>query len=75
MNKSIFLIDTPKCCGECPMSGTDVCRKWFGKDLSKISETCPLREVPEHKDEENEYTDEDYYRAQGWNDCIDEILG
>lgn len=76
MSKSIFLIDTPKCCGECPMSGTDVCRKWFGKDLSKISESCPLRKVPERKPVAGnlfEY-DTDTHYEMGWNACIDEIL-
>lgn len=49
MSKSIFLIDTPKCCGMCPMSGTDVCRKWNMKDLRTFPKECPLREVPEPK--------------------------
>lgn len=55
MSKSIFLIDTPKCCGMCPMSGTDVCRKWNMKDLRTFPEDCPLIKVPEYKGQSIEH--------------------
>ena len=42
---------------------------------SEKPDWCPRRELPEKIDENNTYTDQEYYRAQGWNDCIDEILG
>ena len=35
---------------------------------------CPLKEVPEKKDEDKVYTMTQLYRAQGYNACIDEIL-
>lgn len=43
MSKSIFVIDTPACCGECPMSGTDVCRKWSMKEARTFPKDCPLK--------------------------------
>ncbi len=43
MSKSIFIIDTPACCGECPMSGTGVCRKWSMKEAKAFPKDCPLK--------------------------------
>lgn len=43
MSKSIFVIDTPACCGECPMSGTGVCRKWSMKEARTFPKDCPLK--------------------------------
>lgn len=43
MSKSIFIIDTPVCCGECPMSGTDVCREWNMKEAQAFPKDCPLK--------------------------------
>lgn len=43
MSKSIFIIDTPACCGECPMSGTGVCRKWSMKEARTFPKDCPLK--------------------------------
>ncbi len=77
MSKSIFIIDTPNCCGECPMSGTGVCRKWSMKDASNFPKNCPLKEIPIRKDlgELEKYSiGEDYIWSEGYNYCIDEIL-
>ena len=63
MSKSIFIIDTPACCGECPMSCTDVCRKWSKKDAKTFPKDCPLKEVPEKK--EQTAFPKGYY--DGWN--------
>lgn len=72
MSKSILVIDTPPCCGECEMSGTGVCRKWNRKDLRAFPKDCPLKEVPAKMPEESRWYSEEY--ADGWNACIDEIL-
>lgn len=53
MSKSILVIDTPPCCGECEMSGTGVCRKWNRKDLRTFPKNCPLKEVPGKMPDEN----------------------
>ncbi len=68
MSKSIFVIDTPNCCGECPLSGTGACRKWDRKDVGTFPKDCPLKEVPE----KYETVSMDFER--GYNACIDEIL-
>lgn len=57
MSKAIFMIDMPKCCGECPMSATDVCRHWSKKDAKTFPKGCPLKEMPKCMEEKN-YTEE-----------------
>ena len=85
MNKAILVIDMPKECGDCPlmcwddMEGTEIHpKKWIGCWLNKRETNgkkpkwCPLKEAPTWllsiKPEADEY-------VQGWNDCLDEILG
>lgn len=72
MGKSIFIIDTPACCGECPMSGTGVCRKWNRKDAKEFPKDCPLVKIPERADHPD-HCDNGRY-DKGWNDCLDQIL-
>lgn len=78
MSKSILVIDTPECCGKCPCFlevATDCCGV-NGKDIDSHGKPdwCPLRDLPKERDENNTYTDCEYYRVQGYNSCIDEIL-
>lgn len=85
--KSIYVMDTPKACDECPLSleiekevGTIICRGCEKYSVNSNStekpDWCPLKEVPE-KDQSHlgwyplSYV---YGRAEGWNACIDEIL-
>ena len=61
MNKSVLVIDTPESCWMCPIA-TDhsvsevsvycpVIGKYItGKDCESVSEHCPLRPLPEHKE-------------------------
>lgn len=51
MSKSAFIIETPNCCGECPMSATDVCRKWSMKEAKTFPKDCPLQKIPETEKE------------------------
>ena len=81
MSKAILVIDMPKSCDECDFIDEryHYCNiPWFGKDVSDYvacrHEDCPLREVPKKKEENDAYTDCEYYRVQGYNACIDEIL-
>ena len=57
-SKSILIIDTPKCCEECPLEldvdgkvGANICRgceKYsYNPDSKKKPEWCPLKEVSE----------------------------
>lgn len=73
MSKSIFLMDTPACCGECPLSGTGACRKWSLENTHTFPKDCPLKKMPERKPDGPEVrylppTD------RGYNICINEIL-
>ena len=72
MAKAILIIEMPSCCDECDLKESychvddnDTCR----------AGGCPLVEVPQKKDENKAYDDCEYYRMQGYNACIDEILG
>lgn len=74
MSKSVFIIDTPACCGECPMSGTGVCRKWSMKEVRTFPKECPLVKTPDKKfsiKDGNKFP-ADY--IWGWNECIDAIF-
>lgn len=73
MSKSIFVIDTPGCCGACPMSGTGVCRKWNMKDAHTFPKECPLKEIPQKKPDRamGEWLEFN----NGYNACIDKIMG
>lgn len=73
MSKSIFIMETPGCCGMCPMSGTDVCRKWNMKDLNTFPKDCPLVKMPFKIAETGRYGGNVYF-AEGYNACIDQIM-
>ena len=72
MSKVAFIMNKPNCCGECPMSGTGVCRNWSMKEAKTFPKECPLLEIP--RENEKEYITEfgNSYR-DGWNDCIRQI--
>ncbi len=75
MSKSILVIDTPNCCGECPMSGTGVCGKWNRKDTRSFPKDCPLVPIPEKKATAGKPEEHDRLcMNSGYNSCIDEIL-
>lgn len=74
MGKSIFIIGTPACCGECPMSGTGVCRKWNWKDARSFPKDCPLQDAPKKKGKNPYHNERERGYMDGWNDCLDQIL-
>ena len=86
MSKSMLVIDTPECCGECKLSGTDVCRKWSRENAGIVPPDCILKAVPEKKLYNGvdgitgvtleDRTDKAIHEAAalGWNACIEEIL-
>ena len=90
MSKAILIIDTPVRCFDCPVykgsiKGEMCCVA--GKtittselfDTTKKPDWCPLRHLPEkHKElsiEEYEFGKLGLAFTQGWNSCINEILG
>lgn len=81
MSKVMLLTDKPDNCLKCEFSdrrldGTLRCTR--NKDVSNIvfglamPKWCPLKDVPNKI--ENAIGDMDYYKAIGFNACIDEIL-
>ena len=85
MSKSILVIDTPNSCSNCVLCEDGLfCNitgdgeiAYEGFDLSQgILPNCPLRPLPP-KEICNEYDFEHYKNgvSQGWNNCIDKILG
>lgn len=76
MSKSIIVIDTPSRCGDCRLADFGKC--WGSNSYLHLStkdrpKECPLRPLPQKV----EMDMNEYYEgvADGWNDCIDEILG
>ena len=80
MNKAILVIDMPKCCDECfalDDSGdypycliTGECRGYTFRTREQKMDKCPLKIPPEHF---IRFGEEDDY-AEGYNDCLNEIL-
>ena len=90
MNKSILVINTPLRCYDCPsykgsIRGDMCCVAGNTLTTSELFDTikkpdwCPLRPVPEkHKElsiEEYEFGKLGLAFTQGFNSCINEILG
>lgn len=82
MSKAVLVMDMPKCCDDCQFFAYIhfcVCLADKGRfiryiEKDKKPEWCPLRELPEYKEEIDEPMPA-YYRAEGWNDCLYEITG
>ena len=88
MDKAILVIDMPSRCGECPVcasyqscafSTREVWCAATGKDVDLYSKSiwCPLKEVPDKRDERGTWTVDGYIEdryTDGWNECIEEIL-
>mgnify|MGYP007115458258 CR=1 FL=1 len=78
MSKSVLVIDTPENCGKCKFISEFCCRAMDGRRVPNndvIPNWCPLKPLPEEKEEE-------YWRSKlslawirGWNTCISKITG
>lgn len=78
MRKSVLVIDTPENCGKCKFISGFWCRAMDGRRVPNndvIPNWCPLKPLPEEKEEE-------YWRSKlslawirGWNTCISKIKG
>lgn len=83
MSKAILVIYMPRSCLFCPIAnilyGHEKCEH-LGEDLTfediydQKPDWCPLKPLPEYDSPAINPTVENVYYAQGWNDCIDEIL-
>ena len=77
--KAILVIDVPKSCEDCPCTDYQKC---YATDTEldiqwsfKRPAWCPLKPMPEKKEEG--YPNDDYTigKADGWNACLYEITG
>ena len=88
MSKSILIMDTPKNCDECPLVNSLYFGVWCNSTGKELEDThtkpdwCPLSLLPERINL-RQYVDNcaadmnsviAYAYAQGYNDCLDEIL-
>lgn len=84
--KSVLVIDTPPHCMDCPIATMikDKARdKWeaycnpcgkFNEQTMEKPEWCPLKPMPQRRLATTEDIT-DLYLKEGWNACIDELLG
>lgn len=85
--KSVLVIDTPENCAECPLrywgiaGWSCICtRRLLEGPIAEREEWCPLRPLPELRDEHCHYGNWELERiknaeSRGFNWCIDEIMG
>lgn len=64
------------CCGLCFQLTRDIrCVDNYDFPQSKRPKWCPLKPMPERKNENTTFYDSDYHTAVGYNACIEDILG
>ena len=78
MSKSVLVINTPKDCGKCKFISAFWCRAMNDRKVPNndmIPGWCPLISLPEKEDFDDPY--DEYYTgyANGWNRCLEEIMG
>lgn len=83
MNKAILVIDMPEGCNDCPLmfrhEEERCCIPERRNSFSKKPSWCPLKELPEkyNIEEEKKKRHDRFYEWEfegGYNACIDEIL-
>lgn len=76
MSRAILVIDMPKNCFHCKLQDWANCRIVKGCHAGDTRpDWCPLKEVPEKKNRNKVVGDYLRGRVDGYNACIDEILG
>lgn len=78
MSKSVLVIDTPENCGKCKFISEFWCRAMDGRRVPNndvIPNWCPLKPLPEEKEEEHWRSKLSLAWIQGWNTCISKITG
>lgn len=91
MAKGIVVVDIPKQCCECPFFDVleesnimycSVSELGHCEHLLKFIENeylkpdwCPIKPIPNRKSEDFGQTIIAAARGEGWNECLDEILG
>ena len=78
MSKSVLVIDTPEDCGKCKFISEFWCRAMDGRRVPNndvIPNWCPLKPLPEEKEEECWRSKLSLAWVRGWNTCISKITG
>ena len=90
MEKGIIVLDVPEECRKCPfqevseenhmwclVSNLDDCSHIHKIILDEYSKPdwCPIKPIPNRKSEDFGQTIIAAARGEGWNECLDEILG
>ena len=87
MSKSVLVIETPENCYDCPIGqdcsnileaslfclGAGKCV--IDKETATIPNWCPLKPLPEEKEEEHWRSKLSLAWIRGWNTCISKIKG
>ena len=82
MTKGIIVVDVPKCCEKCEF----MCFNQYYDPFCVVSNFdevieddkphwCPIRPLPEKINYKNRYEIAKELIAEGWNACIDKIIG
>ena len=81
MAKGIIVVEIPEKCMDCPCYDEDVCycdiadkRVKEAVNSGSKPDWCPIHPLPE-KDKENYVRADSYWRKQGWNACLNMIMG
>lgn len=85
MKKAVLVMDMPNCCDECfaldDNGDYPLClitreqRGYTFRTRELKMDRCPLKEMPEKKEIAECYTQIDYAYRDGWNNCLNKILG
>lgn len=84
MAKAVLVMDMPESCDKCPLFfgfyADMTCRaNGYGIDYpypdKDRQDWCPLKPIPEKVTKSIHDSDETWFWNQGWNHCIDKILG
>ena len=79
MSKVVLVMDAPTSCRKCMCyvlgESNTFCAvtKFAIFDGATISHHCPLKWLPDKRNERGTWTMNGY--SNGWNDCIEEIVG
>lgn len=82
MNKGIIVVNTPECCDECEFMCYDQYNNnfCFMADVDELIEDdkpdwCPIKPAPEKIQHPSRQSLLQEQFADGWNTCVDKILG
>ncbi len=84
MAKAVLVMDMPECCADCYCGYFERDTKELnlvcgatGEDANNVGKPdwCPLRKLPEKKETNYYMNNKEKGIVEGWNACLDEIIG